>query len=152
MLVAIPEVPETSHQGSTSGSGTPLTTTSSSNDNNNGNNKHLKTISVKHCSLLMAPTTEPSETPSGYPTSVSPGSPGAPCPMDVSGLGGTLMEGLIKREMKPPVSVTIPKSRNHRRTPPTPPTHSPSPPTLTPPPCVTSPSSTTPMSHTESDT
>ncbi|XP_050714789.1 histone deacetylase 4-like isoform X9 [Eriocheir sinensis] len=37
-------------------------------------------------------------------------------------------------EMKPPVSATIPKSRNHRRTPPTPPAHSPSPPSINSPP------------------
>ncbi|XP_064106352.1 histone deacetylase 4-like isoform X8 [Macrobrachium nipponense] len=153
MLVAIPEVPETSHQGSTGVSGSSQTTTAASTNNTNRHHHHhhhQQTISVKHCSLLLAPTAQQSLESSSSSSPSSPGSPRSILGSPLGGGVGLFSDLVVKREMKPPMSATIPKSRNHhRRTPPTPPAHSPSPPTLTPPPIMTSQSSTSPLSHTD---
>ncbi|XP_069940162.1 histone deacetylase 9 isoform X4 [Cherax quadricarinatus] len=126
MLVAIPEVPETTHQ---SLAATPVTATATVTSNNNHHN------TLNPCGGLKDVVAGREEAASdcgggdaggGMEESVG----------DTTAAGGGAGEMLVKMEMKPPVSATIPKSRSnhHRRTPPTPPAHSPSPPAITSPP------------------
>lgn len=127
MLVAIPEVPETSHQQATAPTSSAVITTTTTSANHS--------LPLKHCGVLL----------NGGLESAAGGDAVPPSDAEGAGVG----EALIKREMKPPISAAIPKSRNHRRTPPTPPALSPSPPALTPPPNMTSQTSVTPPMQTD---
>ncbi|XP_069990018.1 histone deacetylase 4 isoform X12 [Penaeus vannamei] len=127
MLVAIPEVPETSHQQATAPTSSAVITTTTTSANHS--------LPLKHCAVLL----------NGGLESAAGGDAAPPGDAEGAGVG----EAMIKREMKPPISVAIPKSRNHRRTPPTPPALSPSPPALTPPPNMTSQTSVTPPMQTD---
>ncbi|KAK8399984.1 hypothetical protein O3P69_002987 [Scylla paramamosain] len=131
MLVAIPEVPETSHPqppitSSTTTTTTPPTTATPRHHphhlllNNNNNLHAAKPAGALHDGGDKGREVE------GNGAVVGGEAGGGLLEKAVVGMG---MEGVPdKMEMKPPVSATIPKSRNNRRTPPTPPAMSPSPP------------------------
>ncbi|XP_071518120.1 histone deacetylase 4 isoform X5 [Panulirus ornatus] len=148
MLVAIPEVPETtppppppppppqvvsSSAATTTTTTTTTTSSTSSSSSTTSAAPHNNNRLVKPCPLLLL---KDAHTAHDDPPPTPECGAGVECE---------------QMDMKPPVSATIPKSRNHRRTPPTPPpAHSPSPPALTPPPIMTSHTLATPPGLSDS--